>query len=67
MQFLLNIPENCFDIGLSEKDRKIIENVYDLTQEDKYEIANIGPGADLLVILTTIPLLVSPSGTFPQS
>ena len=54
MQLLLNIPENCFDIDLSEKDRKIIEDMYDLTQEDKYEIANIGPGADLLVILTTI-------------
>lgn len=54
MQLLLNIPESCVDIDLSEKDRKTIEDVYDLTREDKYEIANIGPGADLLVILTTI-------------
>ena len=54
MQLLLNIPESCVDIDLSEKDRKTIEDVYKLTLEDKYEIANIGPGADLLVILTTI-------------
>lgn len=54
MQLLLNIPESCVDLDLSEKDRKTIEDVYDLTREDNYEIANIGPGADLLVILTTI-------------
>lgn len=65
MQLLLNLPENCFDIDLPEKERKIIEDMYDLSQEDNYEIANIGPGADLLVILTTIATVGLSIWNFP--
>lgn len=58
MQVLLNIPDNCFiDVespSFAYKERKKIEKEYGLSSADTVEVVNIGPGADVLVILSTI-------------
>lgn len=58
MQVLLTIPTDYFDDELSPafayKERDKIEKLYNLRQTDCVEVVNIGPGADLMVILATI-------------
>ena len=57
MQILLNIPSNYFEDECSPsfayKERAKIENEYNLRPMDDVEVVNIGPGADLMVILAT--------------
>ena len=58
MQVLLSIPNDYFEDECSPafayKERKKLEEKYDLRPADSVEVVNIGPGADLLVILATI-------------
>lgn len=58
MQVLLNIPEAYFEDECSPafdyKERAKIEKLYNLRPQDDVEVVNIGPGADWLVLLTTI-------------
>lgn len=57
MQVLLSIHEGFFEDELTpdfaEKERDLIVQVYGLRKADKVEAINIGPGADLIVLLTT--------------
>ncbi len=58
MQILLNIPFDTFDDfespAFAYKEREKIEKEYGLSSSDTVEVVNIGPGADVLVILSTI-------------
>lgn len=58
MQVLLNIPNNYFEDECSPafayKERGKIERQYNLRPQDSVEVVNIGPGADWMVIMTTI-------------
>ena len=58
MQILLNIPEAYFEDecspALAYKERAKIEKQYNLRPQDDVEVVNIGPGADWMVIMTTI-------------
>ena len=58
MQILLNIPEAYFEDECSPafayKERAKIEKQYNLRPQDDVEVVNIGPGADWMVIMTTI-------------
>lgn len=74
MQVLLNIPNNYFEDECSPafayKERAKIEKQYSLRPQDSVEVVNIGPGADLLVIMTTITVawnIFQLPGTFKSS